>query len=85
MSKADFIEYATENFGKANALELHLSANFYPPLPSEVKKVFLDAFNQYWSGMIGITSLSKELSRVYKGGLDQYGFDHFINEEDFDY
>jgi len=82
MSKQDLIEYTTENFGKAQSLELHLSANFYPPLPSYVKKIFVDAFNLYWSGMTDINGLQKELSRVYRGTLDQYGFYNYLNEDD---
>jgi hypothetical protein len=82
MSKQDLIEYTTENFGKAQSLELHLSANFYPPLPRYVKKIFVDAFNLYWSGMIGIQGLQKELSRVYKGELTDYGFYNYLNEDD---
>lgn len=82
MSKQDLIEYTKENFGKAQSLELHLSANFYPPLPSSVKKVFLDAFQMYWAFLIDVEGLQKELSRVYRGGLDQYGFYNYLNEED---
>ena len=74
MSKQDLIEYTTENFGRAESLRLHLSANFYPPLPSFVKQIFIDAFNQYWSGLTDINGLEEELSRVYKGSLNDYGF-----------
>jgi hypothetical protein len=82
MSKLDLIEYTKENFGLYESLSLHLSSNFYPPLPSEVKKVFLDGFNQYWAGLIDLGGLSKELSRVYKGSLNQYGFYNYLNEAD---
>jgi len=85
MSKQDLIEYTTEHFGRAQSLEIHLSSNFYPPLPGFVKKIFLDAFNLYWAHKIDINDLEKELSRVYKGGLDQYGFFNYLNEEDLDY
>ena len=61
MSKQDLIEYTTENFGRAESLRIHLSANFYPPLPSFVKQIFIDAFNQYWSGLTDINGLEKEL------------------------
>jgi hypothetical protein len=84
MSKQDLIEYTLDNFGRYQSLELHLGANFYPPLPAQVKKVFLDAFSQYWAYLIDIDGLVKELGRVYRGGLDQYGFYNFLNEEDLD-
>ena len=84
MSKQDLIEYTTENFGRAESLRLHLSANFYPPLPSFVKQIFIDAFNQYWSGLTDINGLEKELSRVYKGSLNDYGFYNYLNEEDLE-
>jgi hypothetical protein len=51
-------------------------------MPAQVKKVFLDGFNQYWAGLIDITGLSQELSRVYRGSLDQYGFYNYLNEND---
>jgi hypothetical protein len=35
--------------------------------------------------MTNIEGLQKELSRVYKGGLDQYGFYNYLNEEDLEY
>jgi hypothetical protein len=80
--KQDFIEYTIESSGKAASLNMHLSSNFYPPLPAYVKKIFIDAFNLYWSYMIDINQLEKELSRVYKGGLDQYGFYNYLNDDD---
>ena len=64
------------------ALSFHLTGNFYPPLPASVKKIFLDAFQLYWAELIDIDQLQKELSRVYKGGLDQYGFYNFLNDDD---
>jgi len=82
MSKQDLIEYTTENFGRAESLKLHLSANFYPPLPSFVKQIFVDAFNQYWSGLTDIDGLQQELSRVYRGSLNDYGFYNYLNEDD---
>ena len=82
MSKQGFIEDTIEMTGRADSLQMHLSANFYPPIPAEVKKIFGDAFNQYWAGMIDITGLEKELSRVYRGSLNDYGFWNYLNEED---
>jgi hypothetical protein len=82
MSKQDFIEVTIDNVGKYESLQMHLSSNFYPPLPKEVKVIFGDAFNMYWAGMIDMFGLQKELSRVYKGSLFSYGFDNYLNEED---
>ena len=84
MSKQDLIEYTTENFGKAKSLEIHLSSNFYPPLPGFVKQIFVDAFNQYWSGLTDIDGLQEELSRVYRGSLNDYGFYNYLNQEDLE-
>lgn len=82
MSKQDFIEHTIESNGLYDSLAMHLTANFYPPLPADVKKIFLDAFNQYWAHLIDIEGLTKELSRVYRGTLDQYGFYNYLNEGD---
>lgn len=79
------LDYFMEVSGREGALNIHLSSNFYPPLPASVKKVFIDAFTGYWNGLWDIDGLQKELSRVYKGGLDQYDFWKFLNEEDLEY
>lgn len=78
MSKQDFIERTIDSDGLASSLQMHLSANFYPPLPGWVKQIFGDAFNQYWAGMIDEEGLEKELGRVYTGGLHKYGFDNYL-------
>jgi hypothetical protein len=78
MSKQDFIERTIESNGLASSLQMHLSSNFYPPMPGWVKQIFGDAFNMYWAGMIDEEGLEKELSRVYVGGLDKYGFDNYL-------
>lgn len=78
MSKQDFIDYTIENLGLADSLNMHLSSNFYPPLPAEVKKVFIDAFTQYWAGLIDSDQLGIELSRVYRGSLYDYGFNNYL-------
>lgn len=72
------------NISQYDSLNIHLTSNFYPPLPGTVKKIFLDAFNLYWAYQIDINQLEKELSRVYTGGLDRYGFDSFLNEDDLE-
>ena len=82
--KQDFIEYTKETSGLADSLQMHLTANFYPPLPDFVKKIFADAFNMYWARMIDIDGLAKELSRVYRGSLYDYGFWNYLNEEDLE-
>lgn len=81
MSKQDFIEYTIENNGLNESLNLHLTANFYPPLPAIVKRIFLDAFNQYWAGLIDVEQLGVELSRVYRGSLYDYGFENYLIHE----
>lgn len=82
MSKQDFIDYTIENAGLYASLDMHLTGNFYPPLPQAVKKIFLDGFNMYWAGMIDVTQLGQELSRVYKGSLYDYGFDNYLIHEE---
>jgi hypothetical protein len=84
MSKQDLIERTIDSNGLYDSLQIHLSSNFYPPMPNEVKKVFGDAFNMYWARMIDIDGLSKELSRVYRGSLGDYGFWNYLNEEDLE-
>ena len=83
--KRDLIEYTKDNFGLYKSLEIHLTSNFYPPLPSQVKLIFLDAFQQYWAGLIDADNLVKELSRVYRGSLYDYGFDNYLIHEDEDF
>ena len=82
MSKQDLIERTIERDGRFESLMTHLSVNFYPPVPEFVKKIFGDAFNMYWAGMIDVAGLEKELSRVYKGGIGQYDFWLYLDEED---
>lgn len=72
------------NINKYDSLNMHLTSNFYPPIPNAVKKIFLDAFNLYWSYKIDIEGLQKELSRVYKGSLYQYHFNDYLNDDDID-
>lgn len=78
------LDYFMEVSGRAGALDIHLTSNFYPPLPASVKRVFADAFSGYWAGLYGVEGLEKELSRVYRGGLHQYDFWQFLNEEDLE-
>ena len=83
MSKQDFIEVTIDSVGKYESLQMHLTSNFYPPLPKEVKVIFGDAFNQYWAGLIDVDGLQKELSRVYRGSLNDYGFWNYLLEGDY--
>ena len=78
------LDYFIEVSGRSGALDIHLASNFYPPLPPEVKRVFTDAFTGYWAGLYGVEGLEKELSRVYRGGLHQYEFWQFLNEDDLE-
>jgi hypothetical protein len=78
------LDYIMEVSGRAGALDIHLSSNFYPPLPGEVKRIFQDAFQGYWAGLYGVPGLERELSRVYKGRLDQYDFWQFLEEWDLE-
>ena len=83
MSKQDFIEQTLDAVGLHDSLQMHLSSNFYPPMPAEVKKIFGDAFNQYWAGQIDFEGLEKEVSRVYRGSLYDYGFWNYLHEGDY--
>jgi hypothetical protein len=68
---------------KAHNLRIHLDSNFYPPLPGEFKNKFVSIFEKYWERG-DIDWLQSALNKIgYKGSLDQYGFDMYINEEDF--
>jgi len=62
-------------------LNLHLTGKFYPPLPSEVKDVFVKSFNKYWEGKVNQKGLEQLLSEVYQGSLDDYGFYMFLMEK----
>ena len=83
MSKQDLIDYTIDTVGKYDSLQMHLSTNFFPSLPGEVKKIFGDAFNQYWAGQIDFEGLEKEVSRVYRGSLYDYGFWNYLHEGDY--
>ena len=76
------LDFIIETAGRAQGLLMHLETNFYPPLPSSVKRVFQDAFQGYWAALYGIEGLEQELSRVYRGRLDQYDFWQFLDEQD---
>lgn len=82
MSKQDFIEQTLAVHGKSESLRMHLSGNFYPPLPEWVKDVFVGSFEKYWDGKSDIEMLQADLSDVYVGGLHKYGFDNYLNESD---
>ena len=69
---------------KSQSLKMHLSCNFYPPLPDSFKNKFVSIFEKYWERG-DINWLQEALNKIgYKGSLDQYGFDMYINEEDFE-
>lgn len=68
---------------KSQSLKMHLSCNFYPPLPDSFKNKFVSIFEKYWERG-DIEWLQEALNKIgYKGDLNQYGFYNYINEEDF--
>lgn len=69
---------------RENALRMHLSGNFYPPLPSFVKDIFINAFTKYWAYESDIDGLTEDLKEVYRGSLYSYGFEHYLNPEDLE-
>lgn len=82
MSKQDFIEVTTDMLGKSASLRMHLSGNFYPPMPEWVKDVFVGSFERYWDGQSDMDMLKTDLSDVYQGSLYKYGFDNYLFDED---
>ena len=78
--------YVIETHGRQEGLAFHLSTAFYPPLPDEIKEAFIRVFVDYWSGDIDLGSLDQELADKagYTGGVNQYNFWQFLNDEDLD-
>lgn len=68
--------------GKERGFETHMRANFFPPHPEWVIQRFLDAFKKYWEYNINLDGLTEELSDIYSGDWNSYGFANFLNEED---
>ena len=61
-------------------LRIHLTYNFYPPIPSWVKDVFVNSYKEYWNGNVDRKGLEKLLEDVYIGGLEEYGLWAFLGE-----
>ena len=61
-------------------LRIHLTSNFYPPIPSWVKDVFVNSYKEYWNGNVDRKGLEKLLEDVYIGGLEEYGLWAFLGE-----
>jgi hypothetical protein len=76
--------YFKEMFGREVALQHHLHANFYPPLPEPVGKAFVNAFKDYWAEKIDIYELETRLKddAGYVGSLWDYDFDQFLSDDD---
>ena len=55
LTEMDLVEQVGRN---RTALEMHLSANFYPRHPSYVEESTLKGFDLYWKGEIGIVALA---------------------------
>lgn len=75
--------YIIEARGKKLALSMHLTHNFYPPIPQEIRCAFMDAFVEYWERDIDCWELEQRLREIgYTGGLEKYNFWQFLNDED---
>ena len=77
--------YTTELLGKKGSLELHLTANFYPPLPEFVKKSAVDAFEEHWNGELDdLDELARLCYLRNTDALYRY-FSDFLNDNGEDY
>ena len=80
------LSYALENLKRVEVLRMHLSSNFYPPIPGSVKSEFVAAFTEYWEGKLSVPELDAALRERagYIGGLGKYDFWQFLNQEDLE-
>ena len=78
------LSFALETLKRSEALRYHLTANFYPPLPEEVKAEFVHVFEEYWASDEDIYALEQALMdrAGYVGSLFDYDFHNFLKEED---
>ena len=76
--------YVIETNGRKAGLQFHLDTAFYPPLPGYVKEAFVEVFQDYWNGDIDAADLDEQLAEraYYTGGVGNYNFWQFLNEED---
>ena len=67
---------------KSQGMRVHLTSNFYPPLPEYFISRFIKAWERYWNEG-DVEKLQVELSEVgYKGDLNSYDFYRYLNDED---
>ncbi len=76
--------YVIATSGKKIGLMFHLTTAFYPAISHPVQKAMMDAFILYWDGEIDLEELDLQLINKagYFGGLERFGFHHFLNTED---
>lgn len=76
--------YVIETSGRKEGLCFHLNTAFYPPLSYDTKFEMLGTFERYWNGKISIDEIDDELAERagYTGGVGNYNFHMFLNEED---
>jgi hypothetical protein len=73
---------AVDTFGLVAGLQLHLDANFFPPLESGHKEAITEAFKEHWDG--NLNDHDELAERCYlrdSSGLYRY-FESFLNEDD---
>ena len=67
---------------KSQGMRVHLTSNFYPPLPEYFISRFIKVWERYWNEG-DVEKLQVELSEVgYKGDLNSYDFYRYLNDED---
>lgn len=65
---------------KIQALQWHISSNFYPPHPRYVQDSMIEGFKQYWAGEIDLRQLQKKCYLRDLDGLYRY-FGEFMEME----
>jgi hypothetical protein len=81
LTEMDLVEQVGRN---RKALEMHLSANFYPRHPSHVEVSTLKGFDLYWKGEIGIVALADYCYLNDHYGLYKY-YESFLDDEDLEF
>jgi len=81
LTEMDLVEQVGRN---RKALEMHLSANFYPRHPSYVEVSTLKGFDLYWKGEIGIVALADYCYLNDHYGLYKY-YESFLDDEDLEF
>ena len=80
ITEIDLVEQVGRN---RKALEMHLSASFYPRHPSHVEDSTLEGFELYWKREIGIVELPNYCSIDLNGVYRHYA--GFLNDEDLEF